>query len=530
MHHKTDCQHLYIAFLLLFTSPAATTHAVTPTSAETAASFEPALRDLWSRGSERFRRQWLVAGPIDTMQAAQMDASALRPEPGQPLSPTLVPTSRWIAQAAWGDILDLNAVAAGASTSGGRSIFVAATLPSKSTHVDLSFGSDGPLTIWLNGHLMYEGAADSVYVPDRERVPIVLNEGDNVLMIRFDQKQPGPWRFALRVLAGAADRLRVKTHIADQVAAAPVDIDVLAAGGRVVAHAGGSRGAMVGFDTAAWLDGAYEVRATTHDAWGQRYVTHLPWYKGDAIAAARRLVADAAVASNDPTSATRRMLADLVQDRVGEQFDRLTPDSWMRLHSTLLEYEELRLDTAKQRGSVHGGGFVRIAYIDDADGSMQFCRAYLPLDYLPERRWPLVLWLHGFYDGNPAYLRWWSVDQRHSSVADSKNVILVEPHGRANAQYRGIGEQDVLRCLDAVKQRLSVDEDRVYLTGGSMGGHGTWWIASRHPELFAAAAPVYGGWDFRVTSISGPRPRRHRAMHSRHFCWSGTVPLPAPKD
>ena len=92
----------------------------------------------------------------------------------------------------------------------------------------------------------------------------------------------------------------------------------------------------------------------------------------------------------------------------------------------------------------------------------------------------------------------------HSDIAERKNVIYIEPHGRGNAQYIGIGERDVLRCLQEAKARFSVDDDRVYLTGESMGGHGTWAIASRNPHLFAAAAPVFGGWDFRVTTISGP--------------------------
>ena len=46
------------------------------------------------------------------------------------------------------------------------------------------------------------------------------------------------------------------------------------------------------------------------------------------------------------------------------------------------------------------------------------------------------------------------------------------------------------------KRLLSVDEDRVYLTGDSMGGWGTWNVATRHPDLFAAIAPVFGGVDY----------------------------------
>lgn len=61
-----------------------------------------------------------------------------------------------------------------------------------------------------------------------------------------------------------------------------------------------------------------------------------------------------------------------------------------------------------------------------------------------------------------------------------------------------------MHCLDEARRRFSVDADRVYLTGESMGGHGTWAIVTRHPDVFAAAAPVFGGWDFRVTNVSTP--------------------------
>jgi len=61
-----------------------------------------------------------------------------------------------------------------------------------------------------------------------------------------------------------------------------------------------------------------------------------------------------------------------------------------------------------------------------------------------------------------------------------------------------MGEKDVLRAIELAKQRFSVDEDRVYLMGDSMGGWGTWQVGTRHPELFAAIAPIFGGADYRV--------------------------------
>jgi predicted peptidase len=49
--------------------------------------------------------------------------------------------------------------------------------------------------------------------------------------------------------------------------------------------------------------------------------------------------------------------------------------------------------------------------------------------------------------------------------------------------------------LQEILQQLPVDSERVYLTGLSMGGYGTWSFATDHPERFAAIAPISGAGD-----------------------------------
>lgn len=56
--------------------------------------------------------------------------------------------------------------------------------------------------------------------------------------------------------------------------------------------------------------------------------------------------------------------------------------------------------------------------------------------------------------------------------------------------YQGVAEKDVLDVLDDVKRRFRIDEDRVYLTGLSMGGGGTLWLGLSRPDVWAAIAPV----------------------------------------
>ena len=71
-------------------------------------------------------------------------------------------------------------------------------------------------------------------------------------------------------------------------------------------------------------------------------------------------------------------------------------------------------------------------------------------------------------------------------AVDMKEVPPLFPQGWEQV------EQDLLDILLQVKQKFNTDSSRVYITGLSYGGVGTWYMASRHPELFAAMVPVVG--------------------------------------
>jgi dienelactone hydrolase len=256
-------------------------------------------------------------------------------------------------------------------------------------------------------------------------------------------------------------------------------------------------------DGGAWPDGPYEVRCTTHTSFGRLYATHLPWYKGDSLAKARELAATAAKAdASKPEGFTLKMLVEMVDDRLGGKLADAKGNPWWRIHSPLMEYDELMLERKGQTGRIRPHGFVRLAYRDEVDGSPQYCRAYLPAEYDRARKWPLVIQIHGYNPANPVYWRWWSADLRHPGIdtefSGHQGVIYMEPHGRGNTSYLGMGDSDVLHAIAEAKRLFNVDEDRVYLTGDSMGGWGTWNVASRHPDLFAAIAPVFGGADYHV--------------------------------
>jgi dienelactone hydrolase len=71
-------------------------------------------------------------------------------------------------------------------------------------------------------------------------------------------------------------------------------------------------------------------------------------------------------------------------------------------------------------------------------------------------------------------------------------AVIVAPDSAAGGWTTPSAEQDVIELLSFVEANYKVDPARTLLTGYSMGGMGTWYLASRHPELFEAAIPMAG--------------------------------------
>lgn len=195
----------------------------------------------------------------------------------------------------------------------------------------------------------------------------------------------------------------------------------------------------------------------------------------------------------------------------------------------------------------------RIAYTSMADQSSREYLLYLPKGYAndPDKEWPVLLFLHGNGErGNgtteldfvmvhgPLYEAWiqkrdlpfiivapqlhmFGMDEYADYLANRtldqlpKRLesgtpdrepkweidTLMEGSPAANTYpYKNFGppmgweqvEQDLLNMLDHVSSNYQTDQSRVYLTGLSYGGFGTWYMGSKHPDRFAAISPVVG--------------------------------------
>ncbi|MEY4941152.1 MAG: hypothetical protein RIQ93_2887 [Verrucomicrobiota bacterium] len=139
------------------------------------------------------------------------------------------------------------------------------------------------------------------------------------------------------------------------------------------------------------------------------------------------------------------------------------------------------------------GQDLRLTFRSPVDGSHQPYRLYVPSSYRSERAIPLVIALHGsdgnensFFDDEAHY----PAKDGLKQAAEKFGVLAACPTGRGNTNYRGPGENSVLCVLEDVRRRFRLDDDRIYLTGHSMGGTGSADLAFHHPGLFAAVAPL----------------------------------------
>src|SRR6185436_15886763 len=66
------------------------------------------------------------------------------------------------------------------------------------------------------------------------------------------------------------------------------------------------------------------------------------------------------------------------------------------------------------------------------------------------------------------------------------------PNDPVTRRVQDLSEQDVMRVLQHVRQQYTIDERRIYLLGHSMGGIGTWKVAAKYPDVWAAIAPISG--------------------------------------
>jgi predicted peptidase len=146
-------------------------------------------------------------------------------------------------------------------------------------------------------------------------------------------------------------------------------------------------------------------------------------------------------------------------------------------------------------------------------------RAIYP-DYNKTHRYPLVIFLHGSGErgnDNEAQLQWGVMNFATDQALTMHPAIIIAPQcpedqewsytddeNQAEIHFRDVPSKPMELLHQLIRQIIKdalVDTNRIYITGLSMGGYGTYDAITRYPDLFAAAIPVCGGGDTSKAAV-----------------------------
>jgi predicted esterase len=160
----------------------------------------------------------------------------------------------------------------------------------------------------------------------------------------------------------------------------------------------------------------------------------------------------------------------------------------------LLAHMRPPLETEEPESSLR----YKLSVIGPADDEPIDYHVQLPPEYNSFRRYPAVVTLHGSGTTPDHQLDWWAGapadDGQPRGQAARQGYIVIAPswsrEHQKEYQYSAREHMAVLNSLRDACRRFSIDTDRVFLSGHSMGGNAAWDIALAHPDLWAGVIPI----------------------------------------
>jgi len=151
-------------------------------------------------------------------------------------------------------------------------------------------------------------------------------------------------------------------------------------------------------------------------------------------------------------------------------------------------------------------------------------RLLKPLNYDKATKYPLVVFLHGSGErgsDNAKQIGYIAGLTTNKELREKFPCFVIAPQcpdekkwvempwdgitGDAPKETSPV-QQSLLGALDSLAKEFSLDPDRLYITGLSMGGYGTWDLITRFPDKWAAAIPICGGGDKARAGLAKPVP------------------------
>lgn len=136
-------------------------------------------------------------------------------------------------------------------------------------------------------------------------------------------------------------------------------------------------------------------------------------------------------------------------------------------------------------GSIRGLGETLVP--SSKDGTMQPIAVYVPTTYRPEKKTPLIVFLHGHPQSESSLLAPAFV----TDLAQRSGTIVIAPYGRGYYDFQG-SQSDVYDALAAAENAFTIDPRKRYLVGYSMGGFSVYLIAPLHPDDWSAVMSIAG--------------------------------------
>ncbi len=146
-------------------------------------------------------------------------------------------------------------------------------------------------------------------------------------------------------------------------------------------------------------------------------------------------------------------------------------------------------------------------------GAAYSYQVYVPRAYDPDSAWPVILFLHGAGERGADGLIQTEVGLGPAirRYPERYPAIVVFPQAPAESLWQGVPAQMAMAALEQTIQEYNTAARRLYLTGLSMGGHGSWYLSYHYPNRFAAVVPICGwvtGAPFFEPVLPGvPQPR-----------------------
>lgn len=133
---------------------------------------------------------------------------------------------------------------------------------------------------------------------------------------------------------------------------------------------------------------------------------------------------------------------------------------------------------------------------------------YVPPEYTADRVWPVILFLHGSGERGTDGLLQTEVGVARAIRRNRRRVpaIVVMPQCRPGQSWTGLMAKMAIHCVEQTSQEYRLDPRRIYVTGLSLGGQGTWVIGAMLAERAAALAPVCGFGDVRQAAALAKTP------------------------